>query len=349
MRLASQLHCPWSETSSILVRGANIVDTNCSRVLIGMESNASNRTFRPTTLDECIGQDQVRRNLRIYINSAKVRNEPVEHLLLTGHAGLGKTTLAESVAAEMGGQLTVVNSPSLKTKGELASIIGQIGPGDILFLDEIHALRRDLQELMYPVLEDFKLEISAGTGAIAIPLSPFTVIGATTHQGKLSKPMRDRFGDVCELQLYRTDELATIVTRAANKMNVHLALMSSTEIAKRSQGTPRVALRIMRRIRDFALSTRITTITPGFVQQVCYQIGIDSVGLDPIARRMLKVLAEKNRAIGLQAIAAQLGEATETLEDCVEPFLLAQGFIERVQSGRIITSTGMQHLGTCGF
>lgn len=315
-----------------------------------METDKLDRTFRPQTLSECLGQDEIRSNLQVYVASAKARNEPIEHMLFCGPAGLGKTTLAGALAAEMGGRLVTVNSPSLKTKGELASIIGQLGPGDVLFLDEIHALKRDLQELLYPVMEDFKLEIAAGSSAIAIPLAPFTVIGATTHQGKLSKPMRDRFGDVCELRPYKPEELSQIVLRAAQKMNLSLSAEAASEIAARSQSTPRVALRIMRRVRDFFLAAGgANFVGHMFVRQVCMNLGIDSAGLDPLARRMLRLLSEKGRSVGLQAIAAQMGEALETIEDCVEPFLLAQGFIERAQSGRVVTTKGVAHLRSCGF
>ena len=307
------------------------------------------RTFRPQNLAECLGQDEIRKNLMIYVASAKARNEPLEHVLMVGPAGTGKTTLAGALATEMGGRLITVNSPSLKTKGELASIISQLEKGDILFLDEIHALKRELQELLYPVMEDFKLEIASGTAAVAIDLAPFTLIGATTHQGKLSKPMRDRFGDVCELQLYKPIELVQIVVRALDKMSLQITEKAAHEIAHRSKGTPRVALRLTRRVRDFAISSNKTLIDNLFVQYVCHQIGIDMAGLDSISRRMLKLLADKKRTVGLQAVSAQLGEAVETLEDCVEPHLLAQGFIERAQSGRIITSKGVEHLQVCGF
>jgi Holliday junction DNA helicase RuvB len=307
---------------------------------------ASDRTFRPNTLDECLGQEETRRNLKIYIASAKARNEQIEHLLFAGSAGRGKTTLANAVAAEMGGHLITINSPSLRTKGELASIIGQIGPGDILFLDEIHALKQDLQELLYPVMEDFALEIAAGNSSISIPLAPFTIIGATTHQGKLSKPMRERFGDVCELQPYKREELTEIVLRATKKMNLQISQEGAQEIAQRSQNTPRIALRISRRVRDFSLMSK-TMVDAPFVHYVCDQIGIDSAGLDKTARRMLQLLASKGKPVGLQAIASQLGEAKETIEDCVESYLLAENFVERVQSGRIITEKGIKHLISC--
>ncbi len=301
------------------------------------------RALRPQTLSDCMGQDAVRQNLRVYIASAKARNEPIEHLLFCGPAGLGKTTLASAVANEMGVKIVTVNSPSLKTKGQLAAIIGSMNPGDVLFLDEIHALKRELQELLYPVMEDFKLEIAAGAGAIAIDLAPFTVIGATTHKGLLSKPMRDRFGDVCELQPYGSRELSSILVRAASKMEFALSQVAAEEIARRSQGTPRIALRILRRVRDFALFLKKSPDAE-LVRQVCARIGVDDEGLDPLARRMLAILCEKSKPVGLQAIAAQLGEALETVQDCVEPYLLSHGFIEREAAGRVATSKARQHL-----
>jgi len=309
----------------------------------------TDRTFRPQKLSDCLGQDEIRRNLKVYVASAKARNEPIEHLLFSGHPGLGKTTLAGALAAEMGGKLITVNAPSLKIKGDLVAIIGQLGPGDILFLDEIHALKRELQEILYPVLEDFKLEIAAGPSTISMKLAPFTLIGATTHQGKLSKPMRDRFGDICELRLYKPEELVAIVIRASEKMGFKITTPAAYAIANRAQGTPRIALRITRRVRDFALSARVQLVNDMFVHTICQQIGIDSAGLDSIARRMLRLLVNRGKAVGLQAIAAQLGECLETIESCVEPFLLAQEFVERAQSGRVVTPKGAQHLQSCGF
>ena len=302
------------------------------------------RTFRPTTLNDIIGQEEIVNNLRVYVNSAKSRKEPLEHLLIVSRPGLGKSTLAGALASEMGGKFITVNSPSLKTKGELASIISQLEPNSVLFLDEIHALKRELQELLYPVMEDYKLEIASGTSAVSIDVSPFTLIGATTHQGKLSKPMRDRFGDVCELRLYNMNELFNIIVRAVDKLGFQITARAAYDIASRSQGTPRIALRITRRVRDFALNDGVQLVKSEFVQNVCRQICIDSIGLDSIAIRMLQLLLNKNKAVGLQSIASQLGEAVETIEDCVEPYLLSIGFVERVQSGRIITDKGIRHV-----
>jgi Holliday junction DNA helicase RuvB len=304
------------------------------------------RTFRPQTLAECIGQNEVRQNLQIYVASAKARNEPVEHVLFCGPAGLGKTTLAGALAADMGGHLVVVNAASVKNKDELRIAILKCGPGDILFIDEIHALKRPMQEMLYTVMEDSRIDVATES----IKLAAFTIIGATTHQGKLSKPMRERFGDVLELRPYSIPELTSIVQRAAEKMSLNLELEAAQEIAHRSQNTPRIALRLARRVRDFFLAAGgAQFVGHKFVQHVCTQIGIDAAGLDPIARRMLRLLTEKGRAVGLQAIAAQLGEALETIDDCVEPFLLAQGFIEREQAGRVVTAKGTAHLRTCGF
>ncbi len=310
------------------------------------DSKQLDRAFRPQSLADCTGQHEIRENLQVYIASAKARQEPLEHMLFCGPAGLGKTTLAGALAYEMGAKMVTVNSPSLKTKGELAAIIGSLNPGDILFLDEIHALKRELQELLYPVMEDFKLEIAAGNGAICIPLAPFTIIGATTHKGLLSKPMRDRFGDVCELKMYSNADLVSILYKAAKKMGFELSIGAANEVARRSQGTPRVALRIIRRVRDFVLFSKSTNgvADEKLACQVCDRIGIDSEGLDPLARRMLKLLCEKSKPVGLQAVAAQLGECLETIQDCVEPFLLANGFIERESAGRVATMKARQHL-----
>ena len=310
-----------------------------------METDKQDTAFRPKSLSECLGQNEVRSNLMVYVASAKARNEPVEHLLFCGPAGLGKTTLAGALAADMGGHLVVVNAASLKNKEELRIAILKCGPGDTLFIDEIHALKRPMQEMLYTVMEDRRIDV----GVENIQLDAFTIIGATTHQGKLSKPMRERFGDICELRPYSIPELTSIVQRAANKMQLEMTPQAAMEVATRAQSTPRVALRIARRVRDFSLASKTLVATHQFVQHVCKQIGIDAAGLDPIARRVLRLLSEKGRAVGLQAVAAQLGEALETIEDCVEPFLLAQGFIEREQAGRVVTAKGMAHLRTCGF
>ena len=302
------------------------------------------RTFRPQTLAECTGQDEIRRNLAVYVASAKARREPIEHLLFCGPSGLGKTTLAGALAADMGGRLVVMNAASVKKQSDIERAIIACEPGDILFIDEIHALKRQMQEFLYTVMEDGRVELASGVLPVRI-----TVIGATTHQGRLSKPMRDRFGDVLELQPYKPFELASIVQRAASKMNFELTPQGAMEIAARCQGTPRVALRIVRRVRDFALAEGRPACNYQFVVQVCKQLGVDSAGLDPMARRFLRILASKGRAVGLQAIAAQMGEALETLESCVEPFLLAQGLIDREQAGRVVTQKGAAHLQSCGF
>jgi Holliday junction DNA helicase RuvB len=300
------------------------------------------KNFRPQRLDECLGQENVRERLKVYISSAKARNEPLEPTLMTGPPGLGKSTLAGAVANEMGGTLITLNAASLKNKAELKKAVFSCEKNGVLFIDEIHALKNTMQEILYTVMEDGVLD--------GVQLQPFTIIGATTHQGKLSKPMRERFGDILELRPYKTDELASIVERAASKMDIVLAPEAAREIALRSQHTPRIALRLVRRVRDFFLAAGgANFVGHRFVLNVCYQLGVDSAGLDPIARRVLRLLAEKDRAVGLQAVAAQLGEAVETIEESVEPFLLAQGFIEREQGGRIVTSKGKTHLSSCGF
>jgi Holliday junction DNA helicase RuvB len=306
-----------------------------------METTDS-KNFRPTTLAECLGQDSVRLRLQVYVASAKSRNDPVEHLLFCGPAGLGKTTLAGAVAAEMGGDLVALNAASIKNKNELKKAVFSCEKNGVLFIDEIHALNRQMQEMLYTVMEDSVLD--------GVRLNAFTVVGATTHQGLLSKPMRERFGDVLELRPYKNEELASIVERAAGKMSLNLAPEAAREIAARSQHTPRIALRILRRVRDFFLAAGgASFVGHHFILNVCQQLGIDSAGLDPLARRVLRLLSKKGRAVGLQAVAAQLGEAVETIENSVEPFLLAKGFVEREQAGRIVTQRGIAHLASCGF
>lgn len=302
------------------------------------------RTYRPKSLAEFHGQSQICENLTVYINAAKTRGEPLEHLLFCGPAGLGKTTLAGVVAGEMGRKMIVVNAPSVRTKADMLAAIAKLTPGDILFVDEIHRLKLEIQELLYPVMEDFRLEVVVGDAVVQMDVPPFTLIGATTHVGLLSRPMRERFGDVLTLVPYSVDELAEVVQRAAPEMGLWIRIHACYEIAKRSRSTPRVALKILRRVRDYAQAAQVSHVDADFVQVVSTKLGIDEFGLDQNCRKMLEFLSTKKRPVGLQAIASNLGEAKETIEDSIEPFLLMLGFVERMPAGRVVTKAGLDYV-----
>jgi len=306
------------------------------------------RAFRPLTFADFCGQKTACENFQIYINSAKKRGESLDHILLSGPPGLGKTTMANILANEMGSKTIILNAPTIKSKGELAGIFLKLEKNDILFLDEIHRLHPAVEELMYSALEDFRLEVVTGVGAAAsalsIDLPPFTLIGATTRQGMLTKPLLDRFGDVVEFELYSIEELASIVSRSAKKLGLECVDGGDLALAARSRGTPRIANRLLRRIRDFAQSEDKTLVDPELVNMVCNRLGVDSRGLDKTCRRMLVLLANKNRPMGMDAIAAALGESRDTIEDVCEPFLLNCGFIERSHQGRTATPLAREHL-----
>lgn len=296
--------------------------------------------FRPKSFAQFPGQTRVCENLRVFVQAAKKRNEAVDHLLFCGPAGLGKTTLAGVVAAEMGSKIISINAPSIKNKTELLNAIKSVRKHDILFIDEIHRLKIELQEILYIAMEDFKVETIVRGDVVTTTIPRFTLVGATTHQGLLSKPLRERFGEVCTLEPYSTAELSEIVFRAAEAFDLCIHRQSTVEIAKRAKKTPRIALKLLRRIRDFAQSRDIEYISPDFVLQCMDKMGIDSSGLDELSRRYLALLVEKNRPIGLDFIASSLGEIPETVEDSVEPYLLSINFVERMPNGRIVTDSG---------
>lgn len=310
--------------------------------------DTQNRNCRPDSFDDFIGQTKSIQNLQVMISSALKRNEPLDHLLFSGSPGLGKTSLSSLIAGKMNSRLIVINAPTIKSKGELAGVFLKLEKNDILFLDEIHRLHPAVEEVMYSALEDFRLEVVTGVGAAAsalsIDLPPFTLIGATTRQGMLTKPLLDRFGDIVEFELYSTDELASIVSRSAKKLGLECTDGGDRALAMRSRGTPRIANRLLRRVRDFAQSEDKTLVDPGLVNMVCNRLGIDSRGLDKTCRRMLTLLANKNKPMGMDAIAAALGESRDTIEDVCEPFLLGCGFIERSHQGRTVTPLAREHL-----
>lgn len=309
-----------------------------------MENHEEDRTLRPLALADFAGNEAVVHNLNVFVQAAIRRGDPLDHILFSGPPGTGKTTLAGVLAKEMGTKLVVVNCASLKTKGELAGVICGLEHGDILFLDEIHRLKLDSEEMLYPVMEDSKIEIISAAGVVSLDLPRFTIVGATTRSGALSRPFFDRFGEVCNLELYNTDTLARIVDRSAKLMKFQCTQDACVQIAKRSRGTPRIAMRILRRVRDFAQFEGFDTVDGAFVVKVTQNLGIDSIGLDKQSRNFLSVLSSKNRPVGVSAMASYLNESKDTIEDSIEPHLLLSGLIERTSSGRIITDNGKKHL-----
>lgn len=299
-------------------------------------------SIRPTKFSEYIGQENIKRNLHISINASKKRKDALDHILLFGPPGLGKTTLAYVIANEMGANIKVTSAPMIEKSGDLAAILTNLSRGDILFIDEIHRLSSNIEEILYSAMEDFRLDIIIGQGpaaqTIKIDIENFTLIGATTRAGMLSNPLRDRFGISFRMQFYNTDELTTIIILASKKLNKLVSLDSAREIAKRSRGTPRIALRLLRRIRDFAEFNNENTIEIHRTIEALNELGVNELGFDELDLAFLDLLTKANgRAIGLNTIAAALSEDERTIEDIIEPYLLANGYIERTARGRIAT------------
>lgn len=299
-------------------------------------------SLRPAKFSEYIGQENIKKNLHISINAAKKRGEALDHILLFGPPGLGKTTLAYVIANEMGANIKVTSAPMIEKSGDLAAILTNLNKGDILFIDEIHRLSSALEEILYSAMEDFRLDIIIGSGpsaqTIKIDLEDFTLIGATTRAGMLSNPLRDRFGINFRMQFYEIAELAQIVSLASKKLNKICARDSAREIAKRSRGTPRVALRLLKRIRDFAEFNNESTIEIKRTIEALNELGVDERGFDELDLAFLRLLCNANgRALGLNTIAAALSEDERTIEDIIEPYLLANGYIERTARGRVAT------------
>lgn len=309
------------------------------------------RTFRPTTLDEFVGQDGVRERLRVYLEAAKARGEPLDHVLLLSPPGLGKTTLAHIIAHELGVRIKVSSGPALERPGDLAAILTHLAPGDVFFVDEIHRLRPQVEEVLYPAMEDGKLPIVLGEGpharSIQLDLSPFTLIGATTREGLLTTPLRDRFEVVFRLDYYKPEELAEILRRAAPQLGVKLEPQAAWELATKARGTPRIALRLLRRARDVAQVRGSPTLTQALAQETLRMLGIDEEGLDELDRKILKVLIERFEGgpVGLETLAAALAEDPETIADLYEPYLISLGFIRRTPQGRVATDRAYAHLG----
>ena len=315
-----------------------------------LQEDAQEGSLRPKTLREYIGQEKAKDNLAVFIQAAQKRGEALDHVLLHGPPGLGKTTLDGIIAQEMGAGIRITSGPAIEKPGDLAALLTNLNEGDILFVDEIHRLNRSVEEILYPAMEDYALDIIVGKGpsanSIRLDLPRFTLIGATTRAGQLSAPLRDRFGVTLRLELYTPEELSQIITRSAAILNVDIVPEGAYEIARRSRGTPRIANRMLRRVRDFAQVKADGVITKDVADQALCALEIDHLGLDPIDRRMLGAVIENygGGPVGLETLAATIGEEAVTLEDVYEPYLMQLGFLTRTPRGRCVTAKAYQHL-----
>jgi Holliday junction DNA helicase RuvB len=309
------------------------------------------RVFRPKRLKDFIGQPTHRQNLEVYVQAAKARGEPLDHILLCGPPGLGKTTLAHILAREMGVTLHITSGPAIEHKGALTGQLTRLERGDVLFIDEIHRLSATVEEALYPAIEDFRIDVVAGDGpfaeSISVDVRPFTLIGATTRAGLLTKPLHERFGATLRLDFYSVEDLEQIVRRSASLMNIACSAEGALQLASRSRGTPRVANRLLRRVRDFAQVDGSGVIDAEIVRHTCERLGVDTSGLDEMDRRLLRVLIEHYQGgpVGVETLAAALAEPRDTIEDVYEPYLLQQGYLGRTPRGRIATHKAYEHLG----
>ena len=309
------------------------------------------KTIRPTSIDEYVGQSEVKDNLNIFIKAAKMRNEPLDHVLLYGPPGLGKTTLAYIIANELGTHIKTTSGPSIEKSGDLAAILSTLEAGDVLFIDEIHRIPRFIEEILYSAMEDFTLDIIVGSDAssrnIRIDLPPFTLVGATTRAGDLTGPLRDRFGIINKLNYYTEDELKQIALRTSKVLDVKITDEAASELARRSRGTPRITNRLFRRVRDFALVMGDGDIDFDITKLALDRLKVDSLGLDNTDYNLLKSIIEKFNGgpVGIEAIASSIGEERTTIEDVYEPYLLQTGLMKRTSRGRMVTAKAYEHLG----